>query len=198
MANTYQLRKGQKVYLFFKRGIDITGSILGIIVCSLLLWWWVIIVQKISSKGPVFFVQERRGRNDKFFKLIKFRSMRTNVDPNLTSNAINLQDSVTPFGKFLRRSSIDETPQLLNVLVGQMSFIGPRPLIDVGEDSITLNIRRENGAIILKPGISGYAQINGRTSVSPVDKGNYDGFYFRNISFSLDVSVFFKTIFHIN
>ena len=127
----------------------------------------VFIINLIVTKGHPVFCHIRTGKNGKQFKLIKFRSMRRDVDPDLTSVEIKSVDKpYTGFGKFLRKTSLDETLQLINVLTGKMAFIGPRPLIDKDEDHITIELRKANGAIKLTPGISGYAQINGRVIVS--------------------------------
>ena len=187
------MRKIQKFYLFWKRAIDIFGSLLGIIVCSIFFWWWVCIAQKVSSKGPILFQQKRVGRNGKEFTLYKFRSMRIDVNHEMTSEFADTDSMTTKFGKFLRASSIDETAQLLNIIKGDMSFIGPRPLIDKHEDHITIELRKQNGAIQLKPGISGYAQIHGRTAVSPEKKGEMDGIYFKRFGFWLDFKIFVYT-----
>lgn len=123
--------------------------------------------------------------------------MKLDANPHMTSRDNYNQDNITSFGKFLRKTSIDETLQLLNVFIGQMSFIGPRPLIDVSEDVITINKRKENGAIHLRPGISGYAQIHGREVVDPVKKGEMDGYYFEHFGFVFDTKIFILTIFSV-
>lgn len=189
------MKKSQKVYLPFKRLIGIFGSLVGIIVCFIFLWWWVIPVNAIVTKGHPFFARHRIGKNGKPFRCLKFRSMKITADPHMTSRNANIDSQVTGFGKFLRKTSIDETLQLFNVFVGQMAFIGPRPLIDVSEDIITINKRKENGSIILRPGISGYAQIHGRGVVDPITKGEMDGYYFKNFNFFTDFKIFFCTIF---
>lgn len=120
--------------------------------------------------------------------------MKLDTNPNMTSEYANTDQLTTGFGKFLRATSIDETAQLLNIFTGKMSFIGPRPLIDAHEDHETIEIRKENGAINIRPGISGYAQIHGRTAVSPKDKGDMDGHYYRHFSLWLDAKIFVYTI----
>lgn len=186
------LNKKQKFYLFWKRAAGIFGSILAL----LLLGWLmiiVVIIQKCTSKGPVLFIQERCGKNGKSFKLYKFRSMHVDAPHNETSEHIQNPDQyITKFGKFLRKSSIDELPQLFNILKGDMAFIGPRPLIY--EDSETIEIRKENGSIKLRPGMSGLAQIQGRVNLDPKTKGIIDGEYYQKLSFCLDAKIFFKTI----
>lgn len=191
----FEFKTSQKIYLPFKRLIGIFGSIIGILVCSVAFWWWVLPVNAIVTKGHPIFARHRIGRNGKAFRCLKFRSMKLSVDPHMTSRDGYSEDSITGFGKFLRKTSMDETLQLFNVLVGQMSFIGPRPLIDVSEDVITIDRRKENGAIMLRPGISGYAQINGREVVDPIIKGDLDGLYFQRFSFWMDIKIFVKTIF---
>lgn len=188
------MKTSQKIYLPFKRLIALFGSILGIIVCFALLWWWVIPVNAIVTKGHPFFARHRIGQNGKAFRCIKFRSMRNDADPHMTSRDENMTSQITGFGRFLRASSIDETPQLLNIFIGQMAFIGPRPLIDVNEDVITINKRKENGSIALKPGLSGYAQIHQRGDLDPETKAMYDGIYYEKFSFWMDVKIFVYTI----
>ena len=188
------MSKKQRIYLPFKRLIGIFGSLIGIIVCFVFLWWWVIPVNAIATKGHPFFVRHRIGKNGKPFRLLKFRSMRLDADPHMTSRDEGVANEITRFGKFLRKSSIDETLQLFNILIGQMAFIGPRPLIDVNEDVITINKRKENGAIKLRPGISGWAQIHGREIVDPIVKGEMDGYYYRKMSFFVDVNIFILTL----
>lgn len=191
------MKKRQLMYLPFKRLFGLLGSLIGIIFCFALLWWWVIIINSIVTKGHPFFTHSRVGKKGKAFKIIKFRSMKLNVNPDMTSEFVNLDETTTKFGKFLRKTSIDETPQLLNIFIGKMAFIGPRPLIDAHEDHITVEIRKENGAINIRPGMSGYAQIHGRTSVSPKDKGELDGYYYRHFGLWLDIKIFFSTLLRI-
>lgn len=190
-----KLKTSQKIYLPFKRLIGILGSFVGIIVCFVLVWWWVIIINAIVTKGHPFFARHRIGQNGKPFRLIKFRSMKLDTDPHLSAIEGDAQDHVTKFGKFLRASSIDETPQLFNIFIGQMAFIGPRPLIDVNEkDVLTINKRKENGSICLKPGLSGYAQIHNRAELDPLQKAEYDYQYLKRFSFWFDAKIFIYTV----
>ena len=190
----YKLRLSQKMYLPFKYLIDFIGSIFGIIACLIFVWWWVTIINLFVTKGHPFFVTKRTGKNGKLFRMIKFRTMYLDVDPCLPTSKELTKDHTTKFGKFLRVSSIDETLQLFNIFIGQMSFIGPRPLLDVGEDSITIQKRKENGAIKLRPGLSGYAQIHDRIALDPLSKADYDGQYFQRMSFWFDSAVFIYTL----
>lgn len=188
------MKTSQKIYLPFKRLIGIFGSLVGIVFCFVLLWWWVIPVNAIVTKGHPFFARHRIGKDGKAFRCLKFRSMRLDADPHMTSRDKKMESQITGFGKFIRATSIDETPQLFNILVGQMAFIGPRPLIDVNEDVITVNLRKENGAIKLRPGLSGYAQIHKRGELDPEEKAKYDGIYFEHFSLWWDIKIFIYTI----
>lgn len=191
----YKLKAGQKVYLFFKRLFDIVFSLLVI----LLLSWFILIIfliNFISSKGHPVFAQKRVGQKGKNFRILKFRTMKYGIDEHMTSADIrDDKESFTRFGRFLRVTSLDEILQIFNIFIGQMSLIGPRPLIDEGADHITIEYRKQNGSIILKPGITGLAQINGRVNASPEKKSEYDFKYLEKISLWLDIKIFFITIF---
>lgn len=189
------MKKSQMVYLPFKRILDIFGSVVGIIICLILLWWWVIPVNTIVTRCHPFFARYRVGKDGKPFRCLKFRSMRNNANPNMSSLDECVSNYVTKFGRFLRSSSIDETPQLFNILFGQMSFIGPRPLIGVNSiDLITINQRKIDGVDKIKPGLSGYAQIHKRGDLDPLDKAAYDKIYLENMSFLLDFKIFCYTL----
>lgn len=193
----YVLKKSQHIYLFFKRLLDILFSLLAIILLS----WFILILLIINifaSKGHPIIVQQRIGKKGKPFGILKFRTMKYGVDENLPSaEIVNENEYLTGFGKFLRVTSLDEILQIFNVFIGQMSFIGPRPLIDLGVDHLTNEYRKENGSIILRPGITGLAQINGRVNASPEKKSEYDALYLKKLSFFLDIKIFFVTIFKI-
>ena len=188
------MKKSQKIYLPFKRFISIVGSLIGILFCGLLLWWWVIPINAIVTKGHPFFARHRIGKNGKPFRCLKFRSMKNDADPHMTSRDEKTKDSTTKFGRFLRKTSIDETLQLFNIFIGQMAFIGPRPLIDVNEDVITINKRKENGSIVLRPGLSGYAQIHKRGDLDPEAKAMYDSIYLEHFCLWWDIKIFVYTI----
>lgn len=191
------MRTSQKIYLPFKRLIGLFGSIIGIVFCFVLLWWWVIPVNAIVTKGHPFFIQERYGKHEKVFKMIKFRSMKLSADPNLAPSdmSVETQKSMdTGFGKFLRKTSIDETPQLLNIFVGQMAFIGPRPGSAHNEEF--LRECRKNttpSAYDVKPGISGYAQIKMKREHDPEFKAKWDSEYVKRMSLWFDTKVFIYT-----
>ena len=191
------MKKSQKFYLPFKRLIGIFGSIIGIIVCFIFLWWWVIPVNAIVTKGHPFFVQERYGKKQKGFKMIKFRSMKLEADPNLAPSdmdAFKQKSMYTGFGKFLRKSSIDETPQLLNIFVGQMAFIGPRPGSAHHEEHLReCRLKYTPNAFDVKPGISGYAQIKMKREHDPEFKAEWDHKYVLRMSLWFDTKVFVYT-----
>lgn len=193
------MKTGQKIYLPIKRLIDIIGSIFGIITCFIILWWWIIPVNTIVSRGHPFFVQERYGQQKKVFKMIKFRSMRLNSNPNLAPSDMTeeYQKSLeTGFGRFLRKTSFDETPQLLNIFIGQMSFIGPRPGSARNEEFLReCREKYTPNAYHVKPGISGYAQIKMKREHNPEQKAKLDHEYVQKLSFWLDTKIFFGTIF---
>lgn len=192
------MRTSQKIYLPFKRLIGIFVSLIGLIVCIALLWWWIIPINAIVTKGHPFFAQERIGKHKKVFKMIKFRSMRTDVNPNLAPSDMNEQsqkDMSTKFGKFLRATSIDETPQLLNILVGQMAFIGPRPGSAHNEEFLVeCREKYTPNAYDVKPGISGYAQVKMKREHNPEFKAKWDSEYAKRMNFFFDCGIFFYTM----
>ena len=197
--SAYKFTTRQKIYLPFKRLIDIFGTFVGIFVCFILLWWWVIPVNAIVTKGHPFFLHERYGKHKKVFKMIKFRSMKLNANPNLAPSDMNETTQAnmdTKFGKFLRKTSIDETPQLLNLFVGQMSFIGPRPGSAHNEEHLVeCREKYVPSAFDVRPGISGYAQVKMKREHDPEEKAKYDSEYVKRLSFGMDFKLFFKTIF---
>lgn len=173
--------------LFFKRFIDIFISLTAILLLSPV---FVIIslILSITNEGNVFFVQKRPGKDEKIFSIVKFKSMNDKKDKN--GVLLPDEDRITKFGLFVRRSSLDEIPQLWNVLVGQMSIIGPRPLLI---RYIPLYDEQQRKRHLAKPGITGWAQVNGRNAISWKQKFEYDVWYVENISFLLDIKIFFMT-----
>ena len=194
----YQFKTSQKIYLPFKRLIGIFGSLIGIIVCFALLWWWVIPVNAIVTKGHPFFVQERYGKDEKIFKMIKFRSMKMSANPNLAPSDMDVETQKsleTGFGNFLRKTSIDETPQLLNIFAGQMAFVGPRPGSAHNEEYLReCREKYTPNAYDVRPGISGYAQIKMKRDHNPEFKAEWDHKYVLRISFCFDTAIFGYTI----
>ena len=176
----------QSIYGIFKRLFDILLSLFGIII-TLPIMIVVAIAVKLDSKGPAIFKQERTGRFGKTFKLWKFRSMAVNNDVHDFSK----KDQHTKVGTFIRKTSLDELPQLFNILAGKMSFIGPRPWITDYYDNMTEEQRHRND---VRPGLTGLAQAKGRNNLTIFDKINYDLEYIKNFGLIQDIKVVFLTI----
>ena len=151
------------------------------------------IIIRLTSKGPALFTQKRYGRYSRPFTLYKFRSMTIQAPQRANSDFDDIRNYVTPFGMFIRKTSIDELPQLWNIIKGDMSFIGPRPLAST--DKLVLNLRKANGSDSVLPGISGLAQVNGRNRITDDEKAFYDGEYASNVSFRLDLFLAVETLF---
>lgn len=177
---------------FFKRILDAFLSFLALIILSPLFLVFAILI-KIDSKGPVLFRQKRVGKNKVHFDILKFRTMFADTPKDVPTHLLKDPNSrITKMGAFLRHTSLDELPQIWNIFVGQMSIIGPRPALWNQDDLIAK--RDEYGVNQLVPGLTGYAQINGRDEM-PIDvKARLDGEYAKNISFKMDVKIFFLTI----
>ena len=180
---------------FVKRGLDLVLSFCALVVLSPLLLAisvWI----KCDSPGPVLFRQKRVGKNKKYFEILKFRSMRADTPHDVPTHLLqNAESSITPVGHFLRKTSLDELPQLFNILVGQMSVIGPRPALWNQFDLIAE--RDKYGANDIRPGLTGWAQINGRDELSIERKAELDGEYVQRLSFLFDVKCFVGTIFKV-
>lgn len=191
------MKRSQKIYLPFKFLIDFFGAIVGIVLCFFFLWWWIFIINLFVTKGHPFFSQERYGKNQKVFKMIKFRSMKLDVNPNLAPSDMDEKTQrtmYTKFGKFLRRTSLDETPQLLNILIGQMAFIGPRPGSAHHEEFLReCRLKYNPNAFDVKPGISGYAQIKMKREHDPEFKAFWDHKYVVRMNFVFDAGIFVYT-----
>ncbi|MCZ0717183.1 sugar transferase [Aerococcus kribbianus] len=177
---------------FFKRLIDFILSGIGLIVLSPILLALAIWI-KIDSPGPVFFRQKRVGENKEFFQIYKFRSMRTDTPSDMPTHLLNDPEAfITKSGKFIRKTSLDELPQLINIVKGEMAVIGPRPALWNQDDLIAE--RDKYGANDVKPGLTGWAQINGRDELEIPVKARLDGEYVQNLTFGLDIKCFFGTI----
>lgn len=177
---------------FFKRLIDLLLSALAIIVL-LPLWIILAILIFITDPGPVFFTQKRVGKNKKIFKILKFRTMKMSTPHDVPTHMLdNPEQYITKVGAFLRKTSIDELPQVFNIFIGQMSIIGPRPALWNQEDLIAE--RDKYGANDIRPGLTGWAQINGRDELEIPVKAKLDGEYVEKLSFPFDVKCFFGTI----
>lgn len=175
-------------YPFFKRFWDIVCSLLAIIVLSPLLLI-LTIAGAIVMKGNPFFTQDRPGKNEKIFKLIKFRSMTCEKDKE--GNLLPDEDRLTKYGEFIRKYSLDELPELFNILIGDMSVIGPRPL---AVNYLPFYNENEKHRHDVRPGLSGLAQINGRNSLSWEDKFKFDLEYIKSVSLFNDIRIIIVTI----
>ena len=184
--------KKQKTYFFFKRLIDIILSFIGLIILLPFFAIFAIII-KCESKGPVFFKQKRVGKNKEFFMIYKFRTMRTDTPKDMPTHMLkNAESYITKFGGFMRKTSIDELPQIINILQGKMSIIGPRPALWNQDDLI--KERDKYGANDIRPGLTGLAQISGRDELEIPVKAKIDGEYVEKMSLFLDIKIFFETI----
>lgn len=178
---------------FFKRGFDIFFSLIAIIILAIPMMIIALWIKIDSPHEKVLFKQERIGINNVPFTILKFRSMRDDAPHQMaTENFENPEMYITRVGKILRKTSLDELPQLLNVLKGDMSIVGPRPLIP--KEKYVLKLRDEYGANKILPGITGLAQVHGRDQVTDENKASYDGKYALNVSLLLDVSIIMKTV----
>ena len=174
--------------IFFKPLLDFILSLLGLIISSPL-FLIVIIALLFANKGKVFFLQNRPGKNGKIFKIIKFRTMNNKRDAH--GNLLPDVERLTKIGKLVRKTSLDEIPQLINVLLGNMSLIGPRPLLP---EYLPLYNDFQKKRHLIKPGITGWAQINGRNAVEWEKKFMFDVWYVENMSFFLDLQIMFLTL----
>lgn len=151
---------------------------------------------KLESRGPVFFIQKRSGENGGLFNIYKFRSMKNNTPKDLATDKLGDPGQyLTQVGKFIRKTSLDEIPQLFNIARGDMSFVGPRPALYNQHELI--EARRRLGIHRLKPGLTGYAQIMGRDFITDEQKVAYDKYYMDNQSFILDLKILFLTFFKV-
>ncbi len=178
---------------FFKRVFDVIFSLLALIILALPMMIIAIVV-KCDSKGPAIFTAYRAGKNCKPFKFYKFRSMRMDAPKDCATRLLHSEDYITKAGAFLRKTSLDELPQLFSILKGDMSFVGPRPTIFSEEDLITA--REKYGANRITPGLTGLAQVNGRDELAMdvEKKAWYDGEYAKKITFWRDLKILFKTV----
>lgn len=192
--NNHKLSVCQKIYRFFKAIMDFFIALIALIVLSPL-FIVVAIAIKIDSRGPVFFVQKRIGKNGKLFNCVKFRSMSVDARHDVAGyEYANVQAYVTKVGAVIRKLSIDELPQLFNLLTFKMSLIGFRP---AQENETELNTAREGYNVYqIRPGISGWAQVNGRDvlAAQPKKKAEFDCYYVDHFSLWMDIKIFFLTL----
>lgn len=173
-------------YLIIKRILDFIFSLVLIVLLSPL-FLAVSIAIRLDSKGPIFYKQMRTGLDGKDFTLLKFRSMTADNDVY----DFNTGDKITKVGHFIRKTSLDELPQLINIIIGDMSFIGPRPWLNKYYKYFTEYQKQRN---LVRPGITGLAQVSGRKDLRILDRIEYDVDYVKNMSFKNDIIIFFKTI----
>ena len=173
-----------------KRLFDIFSSLFAIVIFSPILIL-ISLVIKLESKGPIIFKQDRPGINNKLFKIYKFRSMKVDT-PNVATDLLDPADFITKSGKIIRKTSLDELPQLFNILKGDMTVVGPRPALynqyELIEKRTKVNVHK------IKPGLTGLAQVMGRDDNSDDQKVQYDKYYLENQSFKLDMYIIYKTI----
>ena len=186
------MNRRQKIYVSFKTIVEIILGWIGLIILSPLIILIGMII-KHNSKGPVLFKQKRIGKNKKLFTIYKFRTMRVDTPSELPTHKMTNPDQwITTIGKFLRKTSLDEIPQIINIALGQMSFIGPRPALWNQFDLI--DARGIYGVNQLTPGITGWAQVNGRDALTILEKAKLDGIYVHKVSLKTDITILFKTI----
>ena len=186
--------KKEKKYLAFKRAMDIIIAAAGLIITSPVLLITAILI-KLDSPGPVLFMQERIGKDGKVFRIAKFRSMCTGAEHTGSGVYSGKNDArVTRVGRVIRATSIDELPQLYNILKGDMSLIGPRPPLTYHPWTIDQYTEEQFHMFDVRPGITGWAQVHGRKDVEWNKRIRLNVWYVRHISFRLDVKIFFMTI----
>lgn len=177
---------------YLKRWIDIVMSLIGI-VCLSWLYLILIVAIRLDSPGPIFFRQKRVGKNKCYFQILKFRTMRTDTPHDMPTHLLEDPDQfITRTGRFLRKTSLDELPQLFNILKGDMSVVGPRPALWNQYDLI--QERDRYGANDIRPGLTGWAQTHGRDELEIGEKAKLDGYYAKHLGFWLDMKCFLRTI----
>ncbi len=180
-------------YEYMKRILDVVLTLMGLVV-AIPLMIVIGIVIKLESKGPVFYCQERVGKNGKVYTLYKLRSMYENAEENGAQWAEKNDPRVTRVGRFIRKTRLDELPQLFNVLKGDMSLVGPRPERPVFTYQFNEQIPGFINRLQVKPGLTGLAQVNGGYELGPAEKLEYDLYYIENRSLWMDIIIIFKTI----
>ena len=191
--DSYVLTRSQKSFLTFKRAADFIISLISLIILAIPFAVIAVVQKLISPKEPVFFRQTRVGRNGQLFKVTKFRSMKSTAPHDCpTKDFSGGEQYITKFGRFLRDSSIDELPQLFQVLTGKMSLIGPRPLIP--QEEAVHRMREQAGVYQLRPGMTGWAQVNGRDFVEDEEKVEFDRAYLEHMGLKMDAKILWMTV----
>jgi O-antigen biosynthesis protein WbqP len=180
--------------MFVKRTCDCLLALFGLLIFGIPMLLVALLV-KLTSPGPVLYWSDRVGQNNTIFRMPKFRSMQVATPAMATHLLADPDRYLTPIGNFLRKSSLDELPQLLSILKGDMSFVGPRPALFNQDDLIAL--RTQKGIAKLRPGLTGWAQINGRDELPIPVKVEYDEYYLKHRSFALDLKILFRTAFKV-
>ena len=187
----YRLTGGKKAYMFIKSTLDFIISLLAVMVLALPMVILALII-KLDDRGPVFFKQKRIGKDQKHFMMLKFRTMRTDTPKDTATHLLtDPQKYITKVGRFLRKTSLDELPQLLNILCGHMSIVGPRPALWNQFDLI--EEREKYGVHQVRPGLTGWAQVNGRDELEIPVKAKLDGEYIEKFGLMMDIRCFFAT-----
>lgn len=182
----------KKGFAVAKRVFDIVVSFVMIVVLLPLLLV-LTIVAAVDTKGCPLFTQTRMGRYNQPFKMLKFRTMSSNAPANVATHKLQDAESfISPVGAQLRKLSLDELPQLFNILKGDMSFVGPRPVVLTETDLLSMRVR--NGACAVRPGLTGWSQVNGRDNLPIRQKAEMDGYYAQNQSFELETAILLKTV----
>ncbi len=194
-ARSAKTKTPRRSFLFCKRILDILlSSVLLVVLFPLMLI--LTAVAAYDTEGAPFFVQTRMGRGGKTFRMIKFRTMSKSAPENVATYQLkNANSFISPIGHVLRKYSLDELPQLWNVLKGDMSFIGPRPVVLTEEELLAL--RTLHGADEVRPGITGFAQVRGRDNLPVTQKAFLDGYYARHATFVMDIKVLWRTILYV-
>lgn len=189
------------MYRFIKRLLDILFAALGgaVLLLPLII---ISLAIKLDSPGPVLFTQKRVGKDKRYFQIYKFRTMRTDTPHEIPTHMLNSPDAyITRVGRFLRKSSLDELPQLYNIFIGDMSFVGPRPALwnqfDLIAERDKYSGRWGLTPNTVRPGLTGWAQVNGRDELPIVEKARRDGEYVEQLGFVMDWRCFIATIFHV-
>jgi O-antigen biosynthesis protein WbqP len=179
------------MYKYFKRIMDFVLTFFALIVLSPIMLLLIVLI-KLESKGPAFFKQKRSGINGSHFIIYKFRSMRTDTPDLATDKLGDPSQYITTVGNFIRKTSLDELPQLFNILKGDMSIVGPRPALYNQYELIAM--RDKKGVNKIRPGLTGYAQVMGRDFISDQKKVEFDNYYYQNQSFLLDLKIVLWTV----
>lgn len=192
-ANNLKSSKKVSFYQIFKRMMDLFIASIGIVITLPLILLFAILI-RIDSPGSPFYVQQRVGKNGKCFRLIKLRSMRMDAEKDGEKWAEVNDPRITKIGAFIRKTRIDELPQLFSVLKGDMSIIGPRPERPSFTEQFSKEIDGFSNRLLVKPGLTGLAQVNGGYDITPREKLTYDLQYINNVTFSLEMKILVKTI----